>query len=165
MRIALDFDGVVADGSTYFPEERRGPALYLGLPPYDPSTAGILETLCLHHEVYIITARHYRSGLGDITLWLQRLGVPHQFLAGILTYVEPTAKVAVATALRADVFVEDHPLTFKQAAESFPGLALLMNNPGWLANLAIATPNRVSSWTELKERIDQFARSNTPQLP
>jgi 5'(3')-deoxyribonucleotidase len=159
MRIALDLDGVIVDGSTYHPEERRGPALYLATSPYDLSTPGIFESLCLHHEVYIITARHYPGAFGDVVLWLQKHGMC--LPAGILTYVAPEDKAAVANSLGADVFVDDHPRAFQAGELLFGGTTLLMNNPGWQENLAVATPNRVSSWVELAERIATIARKHS----
>lgn len=159
MKIYLDIDEVVGDFlsglETLYPEYKKCDQKIYDLPEYV-----CMDDVCANEKFWIDLAVNdrpdftisgyvsHRPFSTEITRrWLQRNKLP---LATIYHVSDSYEKVGLLKALKADVYVDDKPSTFKECIKA--GINVYLYDQPW--NRKIETDKRIKNLKELKEKLN-----------
>jgi 5'(3')-deoxyribonucleotidase len=159
--ITFDCDGVIAGGG-YIPREDRRPEVYAALPLLDKSAPDIINDLCQHYGIYIVSARDFEDALNVTKRWLNRNGVDLDWLAGV-TCTSIDSKIKILQALNPLYHFDDAPMILNVLSRSSRVLFSL-HGSRWLGADEYAKQNRtVRSWQEIQNLLYSYC-PNPPAL-
>lgn len=162
MRLCLDFDGVITTGR-YLPEPRTKEA-YASLEPFESDLYKILEPILVKHDCFIITGRSEEIALDSVLSWLDDnyISAYVPIITNPNTNTSSNAvgvwKYKLCRQLGIDLVFDDNPSLYEQQYPDGPTV-YLVDNPGWEKNQKFPALNKVKSWKEINEVINNFSAS------